>query len=203
MSDEQIPSGEQTPAAATALAGKRANWTIAHKIDAEAGTITWQVKGAGEIRLELGKVHEANSKRAMMHGFVQRISDAAAMARDGKTGASATAQQKFEAMSKLCEHYQSGAQEWSPVRTAGSAGSRVNPQAQLLIAALLIHSPGKGAEVVEKFVKGLTGAQLSALVLSELLKEAVELAREQLREKELKLSEGVNAEELLEGLAGL
>lgn len=187
--------GAAGPVAAP-LTGKRANWTIAHKVD--GAVITWTVKGAGTLTLALEKLSEANRLRATAHGMVQRISDAAAMARDAKSGASASPQEKFEAMSKLVEHYASGAEEWSPTRAAGVA--RVNPQAQLLIAALRIHSPAKDQETVEKFVKGLTTAQISALTLSEQLKEAMELAREELREKEAKASAGVDAGALLAGL---
>lgn len=198
------PEGTGTPA----LTGKRANWTIAHTVDFASMTITWQVKGAGALSLDVSKVNQANRERAMLHGFVQRVSDAAAMSRDTKTGKSATPQEKYEAMQRLVEHYASGAEGWSPVREGSGAGAgrkaaKEHPQAELLRMALLIHSPEKGAETIAKFVSERSAAQITALVLSEQLKAAVELAKEQLREREQKAAEGVNAEELLSGLAGL
>lgn len=190
---------ETPPGAAPALTGKRANWTIAHAI--KDNVITWQVKGAGALSLALSAVSEANRQRAALHGFVQRVSDAAAMARDSKTGASATPQQKFDAMKRLVDHYAGGAEDWSPARdTTGVGRPRTNASAELLKLALRIHAPEKSAETLEQFVKGLTGAQVTALLVSEQLKEAVELAREEQRESEAKMAEGVDAAALLSGL---
>lgn len=184
------------------LTGKRANWTIAHKLDFAAMTITWQVKGAGALTLDVSKVNQVNKERAMLHGFVQRISDAAAMARDSKTGASATPQEKFAAMQRLVEHYQSGSEGWSPARSSEGVGRPKGESAnvKLLRAALALYNPQKDAETIEKFVKGLTGAQQTALLVSEPLKVSVELAREQLMEEEKRASEGVDVEAMLGGL---
>ena len=189
-----------TPPVAPALTGKRANWTIAHKIEGQL--VRFSVKGAGELTLDVAKVHAANRARAEMHGFVQRISDAAAMARDSKTGASATPQQKFDAMQRLVEHYMSGAEEWSPARSVDGVGrpKSENPSARLLRVALKLFNPSKDEAVIAQFVKERNAAQITALLLSEQLKEAVELAREQLASEDAKMAEGVNAEELLSGL---
>lgn len=208
MSDETTTTTE-TPAQPTqptpaqpALTGKRANWTIAHK--AEGETIMFSVKGAGNLFLDMRKVHEANRKRAAIHGLVQRVSDAAAMARDSKTGASATPQQKFEAMKRLVEHYMTGSEEWSPARSTEGVGrpKAENHNARLLRVALKIFNPQKDEATIEKFVKERNAAQITALVLSEQLKEAVELAREQLREEDAKAAEveGVDVEAMLGGL---
>lgn len=194
---------EQTqPPAPSVLTGKRANWAIAHKVDFAAMSITWQVRGAGALTLEVAKVNQLNREKAMLHGFVQRVSDAAAMARDSKTGASASPQEKFEAMRRLVEHYASGAEGWSPARSVEGVGrpKSENPQARLLRAALKVFNPAKDEETIAQFVKGLGAAQITALVLSEQLKEAVERAREQLQQEDAKIAEGVNAEELLSGL---
>lgn len=183
-----------------ALTGKRANWTIAHKIEGQL--VRFSVKGAGELTLDVAKVHAANRARAELHGFVQRISDAAAMARDSKTGASATPQEKFAAMQRLVEHYVSGSEEWSPARSTDGVGrpKAENPSARLLRAALKLFNPAKDEAVIAQFVKERNAAQITALLLSEQLKEAVELAREQLAQEDVKMAEGVNAEELLSGL---
>lgn len=193
------------PPAAPALTGKRANWTIAHTLQktAEGGDlIRFAIKGAGELELELSKVSAANRSRAAIHGFVQRISDAAAMARDSKTGASATPQEKFEAMKRLVEHYMGGSEDWSPARSVEGVGrpKSENPQARLLRVALSLFNPEKSAETIAEFVKARSAAQITALLLSEQLKTSVELAKEQLEQEDKKAAEGVNAEELLSGL---
>lgn len=183
-----------------ALSGKRANWKIAHKVDMDARVITWQVKDAGELRLDLGKVHADNRERAMMHGFVQRISDAAAMARDAKTGASATPQEKFEAMRRLVEHYVSGAESWSPARSEGARVVKVDQSRELLKMALGLWQQDKPQETIAAFVDGLKKEQVTALLISAQLKESVELAREEMGKQEAELAKGHDAEELLKGL---
>lgn len=186
-------------ATAPALTGKRANWTIAHKIEGQL--VRFSVKGAGELVLDVAKVHAANRARAEMHGFVQRISDAAAMARDSKTGASATPQEKYEAMKRLVEHYQGGSEDWSPARSVDGVGRpRVDRDKELLAMALGVHSPTKDAGVIAQFVQGLKKEQVTALLVSEQLKEAVMVAREEMDKEAKKGAEGVDAEELLKGL---
>lgn len=189
----------EKPAAPPVLTGKRANWTIAHKI--EGRLIRFSVKDAGELVLDVAQVNAANRARAEMHGFVQRVSDAAAMARDSKTGASATPQQKYEAMKRLVEHYASGAEEWSPARvTEGVGRPRVDRDKELLVMALGIFNPEKDSGTIEKFVQGLKKEQVTALLVSEQLGESVQLAREEMEKEAKEAAKGVDAEELLKGL---
>lgn len=192
------PQAPQAPVP-VALTGKRANWVIAHEI--KGAVIHWQVKGAGALALDLSKVSEANRQRAALHGLVQRVSDAAAMQRDSKTGASATPQEKFEAMRRLVEHYESGSGEWSPAReTQGVGRPRVDQDRVLLSMALGIFNPAKDAGTVAQFVQGLKKEQVMALLVSEQLRESVALAREEMDKASLEAAKGVNAEELLSGL---
>lgn len=194
METTTINAGEKL-----ALTGKRANWTIAHKIEGQL--VKFAVKGAGDLVLDLAKVNSANRARAELHGFVQRISDAAAMARDSKTGASATPQQKFEAMKRLVEHYESGSEEWSPARsTEGVGRPKVDRDKELLAVALGIHAKDKDPGTIAQFVQGLKKEQVTALLVSEQLKEAVQLAREEMDKEAQKAAAGVDAEELLKGL---
>lgn len=183
-----------TTVQAPVLTGKRANWVIAHKV--EAGVITFTVKGAGELALRLDTVHTAVMLRAATHGLVQRISDAAAIARDTETGKSATPQEKFEAMKRLVDHYASGAAEWSLVREAGTGTSRGISGVALLRAALKLWQPEK-AEKVDEFVKGLKAAQVAALLASTELKPHIDAVREAALAEQ---GAGVDAEELLSGL---
>ena len=79
---------------------------------AVAGTvITFKVAGAGECALDLDNVDVTLKDRAMFHGFIQRVSDAAALDRG------ATAEEKLAEMARLCDHYNSGSSEW---RIAGT-----------------------------------------------------------------------------------
>jgi hypothetical protein len=103
----------------------KANSVISARLDGE--TIVFQVRGksaepdkpgpiVGETKLDLTRIAHTLHKRAEIHGWIQRISDAAAISRDPKTGHPATAGTKLEAMTRLVEHYNSGNADWSPTR---------------------------------------------------------------------------------------
>ena len=66
----------------------------------------------------------ANQTRAMYHGYRQRLSDKAAIARDPKTGQSATPAQKRAAVWAAMDHYMSGSDKWEMERAAGGGGGR-------------------------------------------------------------------------------
>lgn len=194
---EQIEQGPKPVTAA--LTGKRANWTIAHKI--EGTKIHWTVKGAGTLTLDTAAISEANRTRAMLHGMVQRISDAAAISRDSETGKSASPQEKYDSMASLVDHYLTGTDEWSLKResTAGRQSTTGLSGVSLLRAALAIQKPSLSPEKILEWTKKLTQKEVLALLASKELKEAVELAR---ADAETRALEGldVNAEELLKGL---
>lgn len=184
----------QTPAAPAPKAGKRSNWVIAHQIDGTV--IKFTVKDAGEITLDVAAVSDAVRQRAAVHGLVQRVSDAAAIPRDEETGKSATPQEKLAAMTRLVEHYSSGAVEWTLNREGSGSGRGVSGAA-LLREALELWQPEKGAEAIGLWVKGLTNKQIAALIGSAELKPHVDAVRE----KHLKdQGAGVDAEELLSSL---
>jgi hypothetical protein len=103
----------------------KANSVITSILDGE--TIVFQVRNKSaepdkpgtilaEARLDLTKVHSSLHKRAEIHGWIQRIADAAAISRDPKTGHPATAKTKLDAISRLVDHYMTGSADWSPNR---------------------------------------------------------------------------------------
>lgn len=175
----------------------RSNHVISHEVvTGEAGgkVIVFKVKDAGELRLEMGKLHVAITERAMLHGLVQRVSDAAAISRDTQTGLAATPQAKFEAMSELVEHYVSGTAEW---QLRAKTGGRGTDAGGLLVKALMM-VPGyavKGEEKLREWVSGLGAKQKAALLAHGEIKEAADLIR-------LDAAEGVDVEGLLGGLLG-
>jgi hypothetical protein len=105
----------------------KANSVITHAM--EGDVITFKVKDAGEVGLDLTKLHEAIVKRAAVHGMIQRISDAAAISRDAETGQSATPKEKLAAMSALIDHYHSGTEEWRRTGTGEGGGKSLTIEA--------------------------------------------------------------------------
>ena len=82
-------------------------------------TLAIHVKGIGDVEFDAGQAHASNRAYAMMHGFKQRIVDAAALSRDPDTGQPATPLQKFEAIQAMVQHYHTGTADWGTRTAAG------------------------------------------------------------------------------------
>lgn len=140
----------------------KSNSVITHEVSNDR-YVTFTVLGVGNLTLDITAMHANNQARAMVHGMIQRISDAAAISRDPETGESATAQDKFDAMQRLVAHYESGTSEWSrrPVAGEGKSGG-------LLFKALCIMSAEtKSPDEIREWMSTKTKAQLSALRATE------------------------------------
>lgn len=121
------------------------------------GAIRFVVKGAGDMTLELAKVSDACKAHAAVHGFVQRISDAAAISRDKTTGASASPADKFTAMRRLIDHYETGTTEWTRVAEGG-------PQGGMLFEALCeMYGHMKAPSEIRAWLDGLSAKEQTAL----------------------------------------
>jgi hypothetical protein len=83
--------------------------------------LTFAFAGVGQFVFDPDTCSAENRARAMIHGFEQRIRDAAALSVDRDTGKSATAQAKFEAAKRISDHLTSGATEWN-LKAAASTG---------------------------------------------------------------------------------
>lgn len=134
----------------------KSNSVITHSVNGQR--ITFSVKDVGDMTLNIGAIHVNNVQQATVHGFIQRISDAAATSRDTETGQPATAQKKYDAMKRLINHYESGTSEWSRVAAAGEGKT-----GGLLLQALIALSPSKTREELVAWMKAKTKAQLAAL----------------------------------------
>ncbi len=110
----------------------KANSVITHSM--QDGKIVFNVLGAGSFAFDPDKASAENRARAMIHGFVQRISDGAARLKDTKNGASATPAEKMGFMKRIADHYMSGATEWRLTET--STGKR-SVDAGLVIMAMI------------------------------------------------------------------
>lgn len=109
----------------------KANSVVTHSM--QDGKVVFNVLGAGSFAFDPDKASAENRARAMIHGFVQRISDGAARLRDTKTGASASPAEKLTMMQRIADHYMSGATEWRLTETAVKRG----PDAGLVIMAMI------------------------------------------------------------------
>ena len=133
----------------------KSNSVITHAV--EAGVITFTVKDAGECTLDMAQVHPAIREQAMIHGMIQRISDAAAISRNPETGLPATPEEKLMAMAVLADHYMTGTDEWR--RTGTGGGERTS----ILFRALVNLYPAKAPEDIREWIKSKSKTELAAL----------------------------------------
>lgn len=122
----------------------KSNSVVTHE-QTENG-ITFHVLGAGSVAFDPTKAHQHNRIRAEAHGWIQRISDRAAIGRDPETGKSATPAEKLAAMKALVDHYHTGTSEWSMV-AKGKGAVR-----DLLFQALCIAYPNRKPEEIREWL---------------------------------------------------
>ncbi len=118
---------------------QKANTIVTTVHDATAGTITYTVMGHQPMVLNLSAIAQANRDRAMIHGFGQRVPDAAAVPTNVEPGTPAEKRarmcaEKDARMRRLVDHYNSGSADWS-LKSAG--GGTKQPDAGLIIMAMI------------------------------------------------------------------
>lgn len=165
----------------------KSNSVITTRID--GSRIVFSILDAGEVILDLSKVHADNKQRAMLHGFVQKVSDRAAIQRDPETGFSASPRDKQAAMQALVDHFESGSSEW---RMAGAQRGGAGTGG-LLFEALRRAKPEKDAQTIRDFIKGLDKKAQNALINSAALKPHVDAIRAE-------AGKGVDTDALLSAL---
>ena len=87
------------------------------------GKLLFNVLGAGVLTFDPAKCDASMNAHAALHGWKQRISDAAAMDRDPETGRPASPADKLTAMQDLAEYYMGGATDWRRVGKGGAGKS--------------------------------------------------------------------------------
>jgi hypothetical protein len=123
---------------------KKAGSVLSSKI--ADGILTIAVTGHPPIIFDPAYVAPAHHITAELYGWKQRLSDAAAIARDTTTGMSATTAEKYAAIRRLADHYLNGAVDWN--MKTGSAGPR-GPQWDAIVIAAICEAYGKTDDVVK------------------------------------------------------
>lgn len=104
----------------------KSNAIVTHSV-AEDGVITFEVLGVGKLRFDPAAVAPVNRRRAEMHGWIQRIVDAAAIGVTDSEGniipKEERTRMKYHAMNEIIIHYESRSEEWSRVGSGGGARS--------------------------------------------------------------------------------
>jgi hypothetical protein len=78
-------------------------------------TVQFTFDGLDGVIFDADKAHDAVRAYAMMHGFMQRLGDNAAISRTQKDGTviTVTEQMRRDAVMELVNHYESGTENWN------------------------------------------------------------------------------------------
>jgi len=158
----------------------RANSVLSTVVDEAEKSIVIHVAGAAPdggsktLTFRADSVHPNNQAYAMLHGFKQRLIDAAALSRDPKSGRSATPAEKFDAIEQLVEHYHSGSEEWN-VRVA--SGERTDGELAMLVRAVCEAKPQATAEKVREWLKSKSKAERAAIAQGATIKPIMDRIR--------------------------
>lgn len=182
----------------------KANSIITSAYDEERNVLVFTVLGEGDVELDLNKVHEANMRRAAIHGWNQRIPDAAAIGTTDKDGVvipkAERTRIKFERMNELCRHYESGTEEWSR-KGDGSATGGGRSITLEAIARVKGWDYQKAADMVEVHAKmhfgGDTKKALAFFRTGEKVKAAMQAIRDERALAKVQDSEQPDADAIL------
>ena len=157
--------------------------------------IRFDVLGAGTLELNVADLADSIMNHAIVHGMVQRISDAAAIGFLKDENRYATAKEKYDSMQELVDYYAGGATEWSRKRTGGDGGSGITLHA---VAAVQGLSPADMRARIDQLAEK-RGIKPAALLRK--LAESEVVAREIARIRSERAGDGLDADDLLAEMA--
>lgn len=149
--------------------------------DTVGTSIVWKFVDGKSLEFDAAKAMDV-AQDARMHGFKQKIADAAAMSRNPETGMPATVAEKRAAMESVIASLYAG--QWNQPKGDGSGG--------YLVRALMELKPQAAKEAIVAFVDGLTKRQQDALRASDEIRPLIEAMKP--------AASAVDTKELLKGL---
>lgn len=154
-----------------------------------------------EVEFDLSRVFSAHHARACIHGWGQRIPDAAAIGTTDKDGniipKAERTRIKAERINELCAHYESGSEAWSR-RPTGSERRLLVIEA---LARVKDETYESAEERMEEYAERKHGGDMKkALAVMGKTSDVLAMMREIRAEREVPLP-GVNADDLLNDAA--
>lgn len=138
--------------------------------EAYGDTVTVTFPTDGQVKhIRLSNLDPAVIRAATLHGLKQKLADSMALPCDPETGKPADIDRKLERLMATIDMLETG--HWT--RPAGARETTVQSQASLLAAALELAYPAKAPEALQAYVKGLSRAEVAALLLEPRMADAV------------------------------
>jgi len=157
--------------------------------------LTLAVKGAGVISVNIDELSPMLIERAAKHGLEQRLRDRAAIARDTKTGLSASPADKFARIEALAAHYIAGG-EWE---MRGEGGGTRRKETDYIIEALAAIQNVEIEVMVERVA---ANAEKRGITSDAYLKQIGTAAAVAAKVAEIKFGEADGADDMLDELTG-
>lgn len=152
-------------------------------------TLTLTFSHGAVLTLDAGEVPRDIQLAAMMHGFKQKLVDAAAITRNPETGRSATIEDKFAAVKEVYDRLIAG--QWNKGRGDGTGSGG------LLFKALCRVYPTKTPDAIREFLAKKSDAEKTALRGNPKIAEAIAAIR-----AEAGTTANIDTDGLLDELAG-
>lgn len=138
-----------------------------------------------ELALDASQTTADISRAATMHGFKQKLVDAAAISRNPETGRAASIDDKYNAVKAVYDRLMAG--QWNAIREGGGTTGGL-----LLQALIRMYDGKKSAEQLREYLAGKTDAEKAALRKNPRVASIIDTIR-----AEQGKSGGVDSDELL------
>lgn len=148
--------------------------------------LTWTYSDGKTLAFDTTSAPAEVQAQAAIHGFKQRIADAAAISVNTETGKPATVAEKRAAMEKVVATL---ATAWTAERTGGGN------EGGMLLQALVILKPKQTLDAIKAYIKGLSPVERAALSESKRVKAEID----KIRAARVKAA-GIDADKLLDGI---
>lgn len=126
-------------------------------IEVNGAIITATFSNGKVLTVDTLELSDTIRQEALIHGIKQKIGDAAAIARNTTTGASASINDKFEAMAEVVERITSPDGTWNKVREGGAGAGNT------LLQKALMEMTGKTRDEITAFLEKKTKEEKAAL----------------------------------------
>lgn len=124
-------------------------------------TLTLTFINGKEIVVYANTLSEEIRNQALLHGLKQKLVDAAAISRNLDTGASASADDKYNAVRKIADRLMKDGAKWNEGRASTDAPATAGVNNILLRA--LMQMTGRDLEYTKAFLEGKTKEQRASL----------------------------------------
>ena len=140
------------------------------------------------LTFDASQVSSDIAQAATMHGFKQKLVDAAAISRNADTGRSATIEDKYDAVKAVYDRLLVG--QWNAIREGGGAAGGL-----LLQALRRMYDGRKTAEELREYLAGKSDAEKTALRKNPKVAAIIDTIR-----AETGKTAGIDTDELLDEL---